>query len=232
MTSSDDNDEEPPARNAGGATRGRPGRPKVGEESGPSRRRRIREAAVTVFAAKGYHDARVSDIAKEAGVAHGLVYHYFAGKENLLQDVFRRTWLHIEQGLRTIEKGGGSAADQLADIVRLLLGSYRMSPDLVRVVVLEVTRSGHLRAQVDEIAEAFRIIERIITTGQERGELRDDIPARLVSFVFWGAVDEVLTGWVFGTLPGTDEDVAEAERAVVELVLRGLAGTGTPSPDA
>lgn len=221
--SSDDTDEDQPAASGSGATRGRPGRPKVGEESGPSRRRRIREAAVTVFASKGYHDARVSDIAKEAGVAHGLVYHYFAGKENLLQDVFRRTWLHIEQGLRTIEKGGGSAGDQLADIVRLLLGSYRMSPDLVRVVVLEVTRSGHLRAQVDEIAEAFSIIERIITSGQERGDLRDDIPPRLVSFVFWGAIDEVLTGWVFGTLPGTDEDVAEAERAVVELVLRGVA---------
>lgn len=223
MAASDDTPEEaqPDAGN-GGPTRGRPGRPRVGEESGPSRRRRIREAAVVVFANKGYHDARVSDIAREAGVAHGLVYHYFDGKEQLLQDVFRRTWLHIEQGLRTIERGGGTAAEQLADIVRLLLGSYRMSPELVRVVVLEVTRSGHLRAQVDEIAEAFKIIERIIVAGQEGGQLRADIPARLVSFVFWGAVDEVLTGWVFGTLPGTDEDVAQAEHAVVELILRGL----------
>ena len=176
-----------------------------------------------MFARKGYHDARVSDIAREAGVAHGLVYHYFDGKEQLLQDVFRRTWLHIEQGLRTIERGGQPPAEQLAEVVRLLLGSYRMSPDLVRVVVLEVTRSGHLRAQVDEIAEAFAIIERIITAGQANGDLRDDIPAKLVSFVFWGAVDEVLTGWVFGTLSGSDEDVAQAEHAVVELVLRGLA---------
>lgn len=208
---------------SGGPTRGKPGRPRVGEESGPSRRRRIREAAVTVFAAKGYHDARVSDIAREAGVAHGLVYHYFDGKDQLLQDVFRRTWLHIEQGLRTIERSGGTAADQLTDVVRLLLGSYLISPDLVRVVVLEVTRSGHLRAQVDEIAESFTIIERIIAAGQASGELRSDISARLVSFVFWGAVDEVLTGWVFGTLPGADADVAEAEQAVVQLVLHGLA---------
>lgn len=210
------------ADGAGGPTRGRPGRPRVGEESGPSRRRRIREAAVTVFASKGYHDARVNDIAREAGVAHGLVYHYFAGKEQLLQDVFRRTWMHIEQGLRSIERSGGSSAEQLADVVRLLLGSYRMSPDLVRVVVLEVTRSGHLRAQVEEIAQVFAIIERIIAAGQASGELRPDIPARLVSFVFWGAIDEVLTGWVFGTLPDTDADVAQAERAVVELVLGGL----------
>ena len=207
---------------ASGATRGRPGRPRVGEESGPSRRRRIREAAVTVFASKGYHDARVSDIAREAGVAHGLVYHYFAGKEQLLQDVFRRTWRHIEQGLRTIEQGSDTASDKLTAIVRLLLGSYRMSPDLVRVVVLEVTRSGHLRAQVEEITDAFQIIERIISSGQASGELRTDVPARLISFVFWGAVDEVLTAWVFGTLPGTDEDVAQAEHAVVELVLGGL----------
>ncbi len=177
---------------------------------------------MTVFADKGYHDARVSDIAQEAGVAHGLVYHYFEGKEQLLRDVFQRTWKHIEQGLASIEQGGGTSREQLADVVRLLLGSYRMSPDLVRVVVLEVTRSGHLRAQVDEIAEAFEIIERIIASGQQRGELRSDIPARLVSFVFWGAIDEVLTGWVFGTLPGSDDDVLQAEHAVVELVLGGL----------
>ncbi len=176
-----------------------------------------------MFAAKGYHDARVSDIAREAGVAHGLVYHYFAGKEELLQDVFQRTWKHIEQGLRTIERDELDATDRLAGIVRLLLGSYRMSPDLVRVVVLEVTRSGHLRAQVDEIAEAFSIIERIIEAGQRSGELRDDIPARLVSFVFWGAIDEVLTGWVFGTLDGGDDDVALAERAVVTLMVDGVA---------
>lgn len=178
-----------------------------------------------VFAAKGYHDTRVSDIAAEAGVAHGLVYHYFKGKDQLLQDIFRRTWGHIEQGLRSIEEGSTVAADQLAGVVRLLLGSYRMSPELVRVVILEVTRSGGLRAQVDEIADAFNIIERIIAAGQASGEFRADIPARLVSYVFWGAIDEVLTAWVFGTLPDADADVAEAERAVVELVLGGLRAT-------
>jgi TetR/AcrR family fatty acid metabolism transcriptional regulator len=205
-----------------GVTRGRPGRPRIGEESGPSRRRRIREAAVVVFAAKGYHDTRVSDIASEAGVAHGLVYHYFKGKDQLLQDIFRRTWHNIELGLRSIEQGSDVAADRLASVVRLMLGSYRMSPELVRVVVLEVTRSGHLRVQVDAIGESFQIIERIITEGQASGELRSDIPAHLVSYVFWGAINEVLTAWVFGSMPDADGDVAEAERAVVELVLGGM----------
>lgn len=204
-------------------TRGRPGRPRVGEESGPTRRRRIREAAVTVFAQKGYHAARVSDIAREAGVAHGLVYHYFEGKEQLLFDVFRRTWHNIAQGLRTVEQQQrDDPASQLAEMVRLLLGSYRMSPELVRVVVLEVARSGHLRAQVDGIVDAFAIIEQTIERGQRSGAFRNDVPPHLVSFVFWGAINEVLTGWVFGTLSDTDVDVAAAERAVVELVLGGV----------
>lgn len=175
-----------------------------------------------MFARKGYHEARVSDIAAEAGVAHGLVYHYFNGKEQLLQDVFRRTWLNIEQGLGSIETSGSAPKDQIRDIVRLLLGSYRMSPDLVRVVVLEVTRSGHLRAQVEEIGEAFAIIERIIEQGQSSGQLRADIPAKLVSYVFWGAVDEILTAWVFGTMPAEDTDVAAAEHALVELLIGGM----------
>ena len=177
---------------------------------------------MTVFAQKGYHAARVSDIAAEAGVAHGLVYHYFASKEDVLAEIFSGTWKQIEQGLTELAGSQQSAPDKLAGVVRLMLGSYRLAPDLVRVVVLEVTRSGHLRAQVEEVAQVFALIETIIRDGQKSGELRDDIAASLVSYVFWGAIDEVLTGWVFGTLPDGDEDVERAEHAVVELVLGGL----------
>ena len=200
----------------------RRGRPVGSGSGGRSRKRDIRRAAITVFAAKGYHNTRVSDIAAEAGVAHGLVYHYFAGKEDVLADIFRGTWEQIEQGISSIAASGESAPQQLRDVVRLLLGSYRLAPELVRVVVLEVTRSGHLRAQVEEVAQVFAILERIIAEGQRRSELRSDIDPTLVSYVFWGAIDEVLTGWVFGTLPSEDADVDRAERAVVDVMLGGL----------
>lgn len=200
----------------------RPGRPRAATDAGRSRRRDIKRAAVTVFAEKGYHAARISDIAAEAGVAHGLVYHYFAGKEELLAEVFRGTWQQLELGLKSIAASESSTRQRLSEVVRLMLGSYRLAPDLVRVVILEVTRSGHLRAQVDEVAQVFAVIERMIEEGQQSGELRGDIDARLVSYVFWGAIDEVLTGWVFGTLPSADDDVSRAERAVVEVVLGGL----------
>ncbi len=199
----------------------RPGRPKS-DAARFSRKSAIRKAAISVFAEKGFHDARISDIARKAGVAHGLVYHYFEGKDALLADIFQGTWGQIEQGLATIRSSGDSAAERLAEVVRLILGSYRLAPELVRVVVLEVTRSGHLRAQVDEVAQVFGVIEQIIADGQSVGQLRADINPTLVSYVFWGAIDEVLTGWVFGTLPSEDDDVARAERAVVDVVLGGM----------
>lgn len=187
------------------------------------RRRRIRDAAIKVFAAKGFHATRISDIATEAGVAHGLVYHYFQGKQQLLDEIFQRTWLRLEQGLRTIADDQTlDASEQLKQVVRLMLGSYRLAPHLVAVVVLEVTRSGHLRAQVAEVTQVFEIIEQIISRGQQSGELRSDIAPELVSYVFWGAIDEVLSGWVFGTLNSDDADVARAEQAVVQIVLGGI----------
>jgi TetR/AcrR family fatty acid metabolism transcriptional regulator len=200
---------------------GRRGRPRA-DADGRSRKSDIIRAAVTVFAAQGYHNTRVSDIAQEAGVAHGLVYHYFGSKEQLLEEIFQGTWRQLEQGLASIATTDAPAAQRLGEVVRLMLGSYRLAPDLVRVVVLEVTRSGHLRAQVDEVAQVFGVIEQIIASGQAQGELRSDIDPTLVSYVFWGAIDEVLSGWVFGTLPSDDADVAAAERALVDIVLGGL----------
>jgi hypothetical protein len=131
-----------------------------------------------------------------------------------------------------IHGSGASAGERLADVVRLLLGSYRLAPELVRVVVLEVTRSGQLRGQVEEVDRAFRMIEAIIRVGQQAGELRPDVDPRFASYVFWGAIDEVLTGWVFGTLPGEDDDVVRAEHAVVEVALGGLVARDVASREA
>jgi AcrR family transcriptional regulator len=208
---------------ATGAGGRRAGRPRADNAQTRARRGEIKRAAVKVFADKGYHAARVSDIAREADVAHGLVYHYFASKEELLEEVFRTTWGHIEQGLESIADDASlDAGEQLAEVVRLMLGSFRLAPELVRVVILEVTRSGALRSQVGTVDRAFRIIERIIAAGQLAGTLRADVDARFASFIFWGAIDEVLTAWVFGTLPAEDDDVARAELAVVQIALGGL----------
>jgi hypothetical protein len=95
------------------------------------------------------------------------------------------------------------------------------------VLVREVTRSPHLQQEALEIDQAFRALERIIGRGQARGEFRQDLDARFASFVFYGALEELLTGWVLGQLPDSDEDIARAERTVVETLCDGMLA---PSP--
>ena len=194
------------------------------------KRRLILDAAVRVFARRGYHTSRVGDIAEEAGVAHGLLYHYFRSKEELLETIFRETWRDLLDAVRAVEETDESARDRLAGVAKILLRSWRRDPDLVRVLVREVTRSSHLQRRIDEIDEAFAGLERIIARGQEEGEFRADVNARMVSYVFYGALEEILTGWVLGQLDDGDEQVAVAEQTVIEIVCGGLARDREAAP--
>ena len=187
------------------------------------RRDDIRDAAVRVFARKGFHNARVGDIAAEAGVAHGLLYHYFESKDALLESVFRETWSAMLDRIREVEESGEPAQEQLRRVAAVVLRTWRRDPDLVRVLVREVARTPQIQRQAAEVGHAFEAIERIVRFGQRRGELRDDVEARLAAFVLYGALEEVLTGWVLGQLPDGEADLGRAERAVVEVVTRGLA---------
>jgi TetR/AcrR family fatty acid metabolism transcriptional regulator len=187
------------------------------------KRRTILRAAIAVFARSGYHTSRVADVAKEAGVAYGLVYHYFGSKEDLLETIFRRTWTRMLEAVEEVERSNLSAREQLAGVARIVLGAWETDPDLVRVLVREVARSPQLGREVDEIEHAFAALERIVAGGQERGELRPDLDARFAAWILYGALEEILTGWVYGRLPASAAEVEEAERTVVELLMGGLA---------
>ena len=192
------------------------------------RRRQILDAAVKVFATSGFHGARVGDIAEEAGVAYGLVYHYFKSKEELLETIFRDTWTQMLARVREVEGSGVDASEQVRQVTALLLRTWRRDPDLVRVLVREVTRSPHVQQEIEEITEGMKALERIIERGQETGEFRSQIDPRLGAVVIYGALDEILTGWVLGQLPDTDEDIAQAESNVVLLLVEGMRETHIP----
>jgi TetR/AcrR family transcriptional regulator, fatty acid metabolism regulator protein len=186
------------------------------------RRRQLLEAAVKVFAKKGFHSARVGDIAEEAGVAYGLVYHYFDSKEALLETIFRTTWTEMLARVREVEAAGVPASEAVRQVTALLLRTWRRDPDLVRVLVREVTRNQHVQREIEEITAAMQALEGIVRRGQETGEFRPDLDPRLAAVVFYGALEEVLTGWVLGQLPDRDEDIARAEQNVVALLTGGL----------
>ena len=188
------------------------------------KRRAILDAAVRVFARNGFHTSRVGDVAVEAGVAHGLLYHYFPSKEELLATIFRDTWRALLEALREVEESDEPVREQLRKVAAIVLRTWRREPDLVRVIVREVARGPQLTREIDEIGQAMDAIERIVARGQERGELRSDVDARLAAVILYGALEEILTGWVLGQLADSEEDVARAERAVVDVVAGGLAG--------
>ena len=186
------------------------------------KRRIILDAAVRTFARNGYHATRVGDVAEEAGVAYGLVYHYFSSKEDLLETIFRESWTELLDAIRAVEESEHGATEQVRQVTAILLRSWRRQPDLVRVLVREVARSPEVQRRVDEIAEVFSAIERIVAHGQAEGVFRPDLDPRLASWMLYGAIEEILTGWVLGQLPDGDEDVARAERTVVSIVTVGL----------
>jgi AcrR family transcriptional regulator len=192
-------------------------------ERGSDKRDLILQAAVRVFAQKGYHACRVSDIAAEAGVAHGLLYHYFRSKEDVLEQIFRGTWSDLLAEIARIEERGEPALEQLRALAAFYLGSWLRAPDLIRVLVREVARSPEVGRRVDEIGAVFHAIRRIVERGQQRGEVRADADARLTTWVFYGALEEILTGWVLGQLPGDERDVTRAVDTVVEVIGGGLA---------
>ena len=198
--------------------------------NGADKRRVILDAAVRVFARKGYHAARVGDIAAEAGIAHGLLYHYFGSKEEVLETVFRENWRELLETFARIEASDEPPLAQLEGIAKSLLRTWRAQPELVTVMVREVARSPQLQSQVDEIRGGFLVIQRVIERGQADGSLRPELDARLASWIFYGGLEELLTGWVLGQLPDGDEEVARAERTVVELLCGGLARDAVAAP--
>jgi len=195
------------------------------------RRRQILDAAVRAFAKNGYHACRVSDIAEEAGVAYGLVYHYFESKDAVLEAIFREMWGMMVGAINAVESLDDSSREQLRKACAIVLRTWRDYPDVVRVLVREVARSGEqLQREVEEIAHAFLALQRIVERGQEQGEFRRELSPRLAAWIVYGALEEILTGWVLGRLPGDDDDIRDAERAVVGILCDGLVNDDQPSP--
>jgi AcrR family transcriptional regulator len=186
------------------------------------KRRQLLDAAVRVFARKGFHATRVGDIAEEAGVAHGLLYHYFKSKDEVLEAVFHENWSVLLLRIASVEETDEPAADQLRHIAAIVLRTWLHLPDVVRVVIREFGRSPELAERIGELAQPIDVIQRVIERGIERGEFRKEVDPQVAATVVYGSIDELLTGWVLGRLPSGEEDVAAAERTLCEVSLVGL----------
>jgi TetR/AcrR family fatty acid metabolism transcriptional regulator len=186
------------------------------------RRRELLDAAVRVFARKGFHASRVGDIAEEAGVAHGLLYHYFRSKDEVLETIFREAWERLATETDRIGSSDVALREQLRRFARIYLGSWLMTPELIAVLVREIARSPAVGSRIDEVRGVFVSLERMIVAAQERGEVRKDCNAQFAAWAVYGALEEILTGWVLGQLPAEEEDVERAVVTVVDVAHAGL----------
>jgi TetR/AcrR family transcriptional regulator, fatty acid metabolism regulator protein len=195
------------------------------------KRRLILNAAVKVFARQGFHACRVSDIADEAGVAYGLVYHYFASKDEILDTLFLERWNVMLETIREVDARDLPVREKLEEIASFIVDSYRHDPDLMKVIIVEVTRAANSFGQthLGQIREAYELIAQIVTKAQAEGSFKAEIDAPFAAMAFYGAIEQMLTGWIFGLLPEGEEHFERAKWLVVETVCGGLetASTGT-----
>ncbi|MFL5908301.1 MAG: TetR/AcrR family transcriptional regulator [Solirubrobacterales bacterium] len=190
----------------------------------PDKRRAILDAAITVFARQGFHSARVSDVAAEAGVAYGLVYHYFDSKDQMLNELFSERWALLLEASEEMRRSGASPRDKLGGVASFIVESYRHEPELMKVIIVEVTRAANSfgRTHLPEIRQAYDLVAEIVSDAQEAGEFRDDVDSSFAAMLFYGAIEQLLSGWIFDLVPATDEDFERAKQQVIETICGGL----------
>jgi TetR/AcrR family fatty acid metabolism transcriptional regulator len=204
--------------------------PTARSKAAPEKRRLILDAAVRVFARQGFHACRVSDIADEAGVAYGLVYHYFASKDEILDTLFLERWQVMLQLIRDVDGDTIPVREKLLAIASFIIDSYRHDPDLMKVIIVEVTRAANSfgNTHIATIREAYELIGGMITKAQQQGVFKDEIDARFAAMAFYGAIEQLLTGWIFGLLPQDEDYFERAKWLVVETVCGGLEADQAP----
>jgi TetR/AcrR family transcriptional regulator, fatty acid metabolism regulator protein len=195
------------------------------------KRRIILDAAVRVFARQGFHACRVSDIADEAGVAYGLVYHYFGSKEEILNTLFTERWQVMLDAIAEIdEKQEVPARDKLYMVASFIIDSYRYDPDLMKVIIVEVTRAANSfgRAHLPTIREAYDGIAKIVEDARADGSFKPEISSDWAAMCFYGAIEQLLSGWIFDLLPKGDDEFENAKELVVETICGGLEVESAP----
>jgi AcrR family transcriptional regulator len=203
------------------------------EKAAADKRRLILDAAVRVFARQGFHACRVSDIADEAGVAYGLVYHYFASKDEVLDTLFLERWDVMLELIREVDGERLPVRGKLEAIASFIVDSYQHDPELMKVIIVEITRAANSfgNTHIATIREAYDLIGGMISEAQAAGVFKAEIDARFAAMAFYGAIEQLLTGWIFELLPQGPDDFERAKWLVVETICGGLeAGAGERAP--
>lgn len=183
---------------------------------------RIIDAAVKVIANHGYHGAKVTVIAKEAGVADGTIYLYFKNKEHLLIELFQtKMGMFIDYSKQQIEQET-TAGDKLYQLIESHLKQLSADYDLAVVTQIELRQSNlALRQKIGEVLKPYlNLIDAVVKHGMETGEFDRDLDYRLARQMIFGTIDEVVTSWMAS---GFKYDLMSTLPKVHHMLKKGLA---------
>jgi len=202
-------------------------------ERGGDKRERILTAAERIFARSGFFAAKVSDVAKEAGVADGTIYLYFKSKDDLLISLFERRMQQVNDTLRAAVAGIKSPREQLHALIKTYLQLVHDEPTAVEVLTIELRQSSKFMKEYEnpQFADFLRLLGGIIAAAQEKGELERSIPAHVAARMIFGVLDELALAWVLAKQPfgggaagarPKKFDIVRAADWVITLVTQGL----------
>ena len=184
----------------------------------------IFDAACEVIRDKGFHQARVTDIARLAGISYGLVYHYFGSKADLFDAIVSEWWGGLYARMDEYDERDVSALDKLTAILDHFLSVYETRPELVHIFITEISRSSVNLTQdrLDFFKRFFDRTEKIMEQGRQEGLLRSDIRARYLTYIFVGSLEGFISAMVLGNQPlkGKDRKTRVSD-ALIDVFIHG-----------
>jgi TetR/AcrR family transcriptional regulator, fatty acid metabolism regulator protein len=191
--------------------------------AGGDKRARILDAAEKIFARRGFFHARVSEIAREAGVADGTIYLYFKNKDDLLISLFESRMERVTAELTAaLERVGPRPADRLTGFFATYARLVVAHPELAEVLTVELRQSSKFMKEYQNprFSDFLKLLAGLIADGQEQGEFDSSLPAPIAARAIFGMLDELALAWLLGR--GEKFDIVRAADALGALVLRGL----------
>ncbi len=184
----------------------------------------IFDSALKIIKEKGFHRARIGDIAEEAGISYGLVYHYFKNKEELFNEILNQWWVSLYQLLDTIKKSDEDFHGKLKGVILYFLNTYQRKPDLIHIFITQISRSSNnlTETRLGHFKKFFRFTEDLLVQGQKTKILRADVESRYLTYIFLGALDTFLSVMVLGEESlKSDRQKEKITDSILEVFLNG-----------
>jgi TetR/AcrR family fatty acid metabolism transcriptional regulator len=191
----------------------------------PDKPQQISAAAIRVFARSGYYNSRVSDIAREAGIASGTIYLYFKTKDEILVTLFREK---MAEWVALVRRELAAERNPLAKIRKIVALHFKVleeNPDLAEVVQVELRQGQKFfrGASAHEVSAYFAVINDVLEEGVGAGLIRRDLPVKVATKMLFGAMDQLATSWVLGK---RGYRLTEAAEPVATIFLQGVCAHG------